>query len=88
MFLHDIPGGNLPTEQKEAVTAKRAPVWMEQPKESRFDRVSGAHTSKIDRSAMGAARREEPESGVDHAPVSIFAGISAVVTATFEGVAE
>jgi len=70
------------------VAAKRTPVGVDQPKESRFHCISGAYTSEIDRSAMRAARGEEPESGVDHDPVSTFAGLSAEVPARFEGGAE
>jgi hypothetical protein len=38
--------------------------------------VEGVSASKIDGSAMGTARGEQPEFGVDHDPVSTFAGLS------------
>ena len=57
-LLRRAPNGNLPSKQEKAVTAKRAPVGLKKPLENHLDRVSGAYASKIDGSAMGAARRE------------------------------
>ena len=74
--LRRTPDWDSPTEQEEAVTAKRAPVGLKKPLESRLNGVSGVDTSKIDGSAMGTARGEQPEFGVDHDPVSAFAGVS------------
>jgi hypothetical protein len=66
----------LPSEQEKAVTAKRAPVGLKKPLESSLNGVLGISASKIDGSAMGTARGEQPEFGVDHDPVSGFAGLS------------
>ena len=76
LVLCRAPNGNLPTEQEKAVTAKRAPIGLKKPKESRLDGISGAYTSKIDGSAMRTAREEQPEFGVDHAPVCTIDGLS------------
>jgi len=70
------------------VTAKRAPVGLKKPSESRLNGISGADTSEIDGSAMGTARGEQPEFGVDHDPVSPFAGLSAEGPARYEDGAE
>ena len=65
------------------MTAKRAQVGLKKPLESRLNGVSGVHASKIDGSAMGTARGEQREFGVDHDPVSTFAGLSAARPAWF-----
>ena len=70
------PNWDLPSEQEKAVTAKRAPVGLKKPLESRLNGVSRVYASKIDGSAMGTAREEQREFGVDHGPVSTFAGLS------------
>jgi hypothetical protein len=75
-LLRHAPNGNLPSEQEKAVTVKRTPVRLKKPLEGRLNGVSGADTSKIDGSAMGTARGEQPEFGVDHDSVSTFAGVS------------
>ena len=56
------------------MTAKRAPVGLKKPLESRLNGVSGIYASKIDGSAMGTVRGEQRE--FDHDPVSTFAGLS------------
>ena len=55
---------------------KRAPLGLKKPLESSLNGVLGISASKIDGSAMGTARGEQPEFGVDHDPVSTFAGLS------------
>ena len=74
--LRRAPNGDLPSEQEKAVSAERAPVRLKKPLESCLNGVSGVSASKIDKSAMGTARGEQPEFGVDHDPVSTFAGLS------------
>ena len=74
--LRRAPNWDLPSEQEKAVTAKRAPVGLKKPLERRLNGVSGVYASKIDGSAMGTARGEQREFGVDHDPVSTFAGLS------------
>lgn len=70
------------------MTAKRAPVGLKEPSEGRLDGISGADTSKIDGSAMGTARGEQPEFGLDHDPVSTFAGLPTEGRARFKDGAE
>ena len=52
------------------MTAKRAPVGLKKPVESRLHGISSAYASKIDGSAMRAACGEEPNSGADHGRTS------------------
>ena len=62
--------GDLPSEQEKAVTAKRAPVGLKKPLESRLYNILGACAPEIDGSAMGAACGEETYTGTDHDPTS------------------
>jgi hypothetical protein len=78
-FLRRAAQGNLPSKQEKAVTAKRAPERLKKPLESRLDGVSGVSASKIDGSAMGTARREQPEFRVDHDPVSTLDVLSSAL---------
>jgi hypothetical protein len=48
----------LPSEQEEVVTAKIAPVGLQEPPKCPLDCVSQAYTPEIDRSAARTARRQ------------------------------
>ncbi len=70
--LRRAPVQRWPSQKEKMVAAKRAPVGLKKPMERRLQRISHAHDSKIDRSAMRAARRKEPYRGPDHEPASPF----------------
>lgn len=62
MFFSSLLGGSLcesdPSKQEKVAAAERATVGKENPVERFLDGVAYAYASKIDRSAIGAARRE------------------------------
>ena len=47
------------------MSAKAAPIGLEQPVKGSFHGVSGVHHSKIDRLAVGTLCGEQPDSGAD-----------------------
>lgn len=51
---------NLPSAQEEMVTAKSAPIGLDQPMQGSLHGVPGVYNSKIDRLAVRTLRREHP----------------------------
>jgi hypothetical protein len=60
--------GSLPSDKEKVATTKRAPVGLKEPVECSLNGISDAHTPKLDRSAMWAARGEQPYCGEEHDP--------------------
>ena len=75
--------GHLPSEQEEAMTAKRAPVGLKKPLESPLHKISGVYASKVDGSAMRAVSEGEPYHGADHGSASAFVAMVAAGPARF-----
>ena len=72
-----VADGNLPSAQEEMMTAKTAPIGLEQPMQGPLHGISGVYNSKINRLAVGTLCGEQPDRGAHRHLASELAAPSA-----------